>query len=159
MNTRLDELQRILITEIEIFKLMLISAGYTTPRPAISIQPETKSSNTYEDYEYNYDFNNNSQANVIKNLEYSKKNRNYAKSSHRLQPKTKRETYPREREVKESNETIIKTDMGKAFVFFWRISDMENILNEDIELISPLIEYLGMLTCFKTQIVTQSILY
>lgn len=142
MNTRLDELQRIILTEIEIFKLMLVSAGYTTPQPAVSVPPQTKSAQSYDDYEYAYYFENDTNANDAKNLG---SNNNYMKTSnnHKTQSKNKKKLYLREEEVIRTNETIRKTDMGKAFIFFWRIADIEKILKEDVELSSPLIEYLG----------------
>ncbi|GJQ88128.1 hypothetical protein Trydic_g13135 [Trypoxylus dichotomus] len=147
MNSKLDEVQRIILTEIEIFKLMLISAGYTTPRPTPTLPIQIKSSNT-EDYDYTYYFDNATNLNSVKNLEYGNKTQikdNYLKAPNnpKTQSKNKTKVYVRETEVREINETIQKTDMGKAFIYVWRIPDIETVLKEDIELTSPIIDYLG----------------
>lgn len=143
MNARLDELQRILLTEIEIFKLMLISAGYTTPMPAISTTVQTKSSAIEEDYEYAYDFHKNTNANALKSLESPQKTHNSKTQTKNKNNREAKEIYPREDEVRRTNETLQKTEFGQAFIYYWRIDNFEDIIKEDIEIVSPMIEYLG----------------
>nr|XP_022910125.1 uncharacterized protein LOC111421216 [Onthophagus taurus] len=116
MHEKIDEIHKSLFKEIQVLKLMLQGNGFTTPKP-------TFSSLSLKSFDDDYDY-----------LNYLEDDfKNY----------TNLEIKNRENEVRKFNETIIKTDLGKAFVYYWRILNVSQSFKNDVYFISPQINFLN----------------
>ena len=160
MNNKFYELERLIIGEFEVIKLMLQGAGLTTPKPPAKQDMQMTDEASYENYEYNNDVEENNEVNYTKMVEIIKNNITNHFSSAINEPHlgkgslevindteenmlSNKVKYIRQSEVQKLNETIVDTDMGKAFVYYWRIENVKNLMKQDSYLSSPDIAFLG----------------
>lgn len=163
MSNKFYELERLIIGEFEVIKLMLQGAGLTTPKPPAKQDTLMTDEASYENYEYNNDVEENNQVNYTKTVEIIKNNTTkhflsainellVNKGSLEVVNDTEKNTlsskhaavkFIRQLEIQKLNETIVDTDMGKAFVYYWRVENVKDLMKQDFSLSSPDIEYLG----------------